>query len=443
MIQRMGKEPIASELTRFSLPLILSGLLQQLYSWADAFIVGHVEGEGALAAIGATGTVINFYIMAITGFALGLSILFAQTFGRGDVQVIRRLLSTFVFLFGCGFLALTGVGIRLANPLLSALQTPADVFALSHAYLRIIFCGVPFLAVYNVYAAALRAIGDSKAPFWAILLSSAVNVLLDICFVALLRWGVQGAAAATVLSQILMTAFIACYAAKKHAILRFSIGRGMVDLRAAKEGLRLSAPPAVQSSLSAFGSLLLQRFMNGFGTQTVAAITTAYRVDSIILLPIINLGSGISTLVAQSHGAGDWRRIRRLLAVGVALMTGVSLLLTLLVIPTGGALIQMFGVGAEATAIGRNFFLRIACFYVVYGVAMAIRGGLEGTGDVLYSSAAALAALAVRIAASYVLSPRCGNMVIAYAEALSWGVLLLLYLARLVHRRAAFGVLKG
>ena len=191
----------------------------------------------------------------------------------------------------------------------------------------------------------------------------------------------------------------------------------------------------VQSSVSAFGSLILQNFMNGFGTQTVAAITTAYRVDSIVLLPIINLGAGISTMVAQSHGAGEEKRARKTFAVGTVLMTGVSLLMTLLVIPTGGYLIAMFGVGPEATAIGENFFQRIACFYLVFGLATAARGYLEGLGDVLYSSIAGILSLLTRIVGSYALAALCGNMIIAYAEAVSWGALLLLYLGRILVKR--------
>lgn len=435
----MRKKPqsntIACILIRFSLPLILSGILQQLYNWADAFIVGNVEGELALAAIGATSTVINFYIMAITGFTLGLSILTAQRFGGGDTAVIPKILATFTLLLGAAFLLLAAAGVGLTAPLLRLLHTTQDTMQLAMEYLQIIFLGVPFLAVYNVYAAALRGIGDSRAPFLAILVSSAMNVGLDILFVAALRWGVRGAAAATVTSQAAMMAFVIAYSVKKHPLLRFRLDRRCWDAAALGQGLRLGFPPMIQSSVSAFGSLILQNFMNGFGTQTVAAITTAYRVDSIVLLPMINLGAGISTMVAQSHGAGEEKRTKKTFYVGMAIMTVVSLLMTLLVIPTGGRLIAMFGVGPEATAIGENFFQRIASFYLVFGLATAARGYLEGLGDVLYSSMAGILSLLTRIAGSYGLAALCGNMIIAYAEAFSWGALLLLYLGRILERK--------
>ena len=418
---------IAGRLIHFSLPLILSGILQQLYNWADAFIVGNVEGELALAAVGATTTVVGFYLTAITGFTLGLSILFAQRYGRAETDRLARLLSTFALLLGGVFLLLAAVGAAVTGPMLRLLHTTPDTLALAEAYLRIIFAGIPFLAVYNVYSAALRGIGDSRAPFYAVLLSSLVNVGLDILFVAVFHWSVAGAAIATVLSQIAMTLFLMVYAARRYAMLRFRPGRGMFDRRELAEGVHFGLPPMLQSSVSSGGNLVLQNFMNGFGTQTVAAVTTAYRIDLIVMLPMINLGSGIATLVAQSCGSGEGRRAGRILAVGAAMMAVVSLGMTALVIPSGGHLIALFGAGAEAVAIGSRFFRCIASFYLVYGLATALRGYVEGMGEVVYSSVAGILSLFVRILLSYALVGWFDNMVIAYAEGLSWVLLLALY----------------
>ena len=186
----------------------------------------------------------------------------------------------------------------------------------------------------------------------------------------------------------------------------------------------------IQSSVGSVGGLVLQNFMNGFGTQTVAAVTTAYRVDSIVMVPIINFGSGISTLAAQKFGSGDRKQARRIFSVGTLIMAGVSLLLTALVIPTGGQLIALFGAGQEAVAIGQGFFQRIASFYLIFGLATAVRSYLEGIGDVTYSSFAGILSLLCRIVLSYALVSIFANMVIAYAEAFSWVLLLALYLAR-------------
>lgn len=426
---------ITSALIRFSLPLILSGILQQLYGWADAFIVGNIEGEVALAAIGSTTTVINFFVLAITGFTLGLNILFAQKFGSKDYSFLPHLLSAFTIILGFIFAVLSVLGMCFSPQMLRLMNTTPDTINQAESYIRIVFAGVPFLAVYNVYSAALRGIGDAKAPFYAVLISSLLNVVLDALFVAVLHTGVQGAAIATVISQIAMTMFMVIYAVKKHSVLRFSIGKNAVDFSTIGAGIKFGIPPMIQSSITAVGSLMLQNFMNGFGTQTVAAITSAYRVDSVILLPIINLGSGIATVVAQNYGAGDMKRAKKVLSIGTIMMTVVSAIISILVIPTGGYLISMFGVSEPVVNIGQSFFENIACFYVVYGLAMAVRGYIEGVGDVLYSSVAGILSLIVRIGASYALADVCGNMIIAYAEGMAWCFMLVLYVARLIRLR--------
>lgn len=440
--ERITNEKVFMILVKFSLPLILSGILQQLYSWVDAFIVGNVEGENALAAIGATGVIIGFFVMVMTGFTGGLGILFARKYGAAETDRLSAILSTFLFAVGGVFLVLSVAGVALSGAMLRLLNTPAEIFVLSKRYLQLSFIGIPFLAVYNVYFAALRAIGDSKAPFFAILLSSAVNFVLDVLFVAAMGWGVVGAALATTVAQILMTIFIICYAAKKHSMLRFSLSRGrtLVDRKMLREGLRLGIPPMIQSSVNALGNMVLQNFMNGFGTQTVAAITTAYRVDTVALLPVVHMGTAISTMAAQSDGAGDKKRIFRFFKAGTALAAVISVVLTLFVVFMGQYLVSMFGVGEEAALIGGNFFRRFGCFYPIYGLCMAFRGALEGIGDVAYSSVIGIVALISRIIMSYTLVGLWDNMVIAYAEGLSWCVMLLLYFVRFAVKRRELGV---
>ena len=424
----MTRGSIARALTSFTVPLILSGVFQQLFNWVDAFIVGNVEGELALAAIGATTALYNLFVMVITGFTGGISVLAARNYGMGEREAINRILSTFALLLGGAFTAVAALGALLTPAILRTMDTPADIFSISAGYLRIIFAGVPFLAVYNTYSAVLRGMGNSRAPFLSVLVCSGVNVALDFLFVAMLRYGAAGAALATVLSQGVMTLFLVGYTVKKYPMLRFRPGRR--DWPTAAEGTRFGLPPAIQAGTNSVGNIFLQRFMNSFGEQTVAAITTAYRVDSMLLLPVINFSSGIATVVGQNIGAGRPDRARQALKTGAAMIAGISVLLTLLILLAGGPLIAMFGLTPESVEIGRQFFIRLASFYAVYGLAMAVRGYLEGLGDMTFSGMAGVAALLVRIAASYAFAGVFGRMVIAYAEAFSWMVLLVLYLLR-------------
>lgn len=388
-----SKDHPAAVLLVFSLPLILSGMLQQLYSWADAYIVGHVVGEEALAAVGMTTAVSNLFTMSMTGFTLGLSILAAQKYGKKEYETLPRILSAFLVLLVPACALCAAAGCIWEKALLDALRTPADIAEFTGQYLRVILLGMPFLAVYNLYSALLRAIGDSRTPFFAIVLSSVVNVVLDLVFVAVCRWGVSGAAWATSISQIAMAIFIVWYAETKRPLLHLSLKEKLVQPHIVAQGWRFALPPAVQSSVMALGNMALQQFMNGFGSATVAAVTTAYRIDLIMLLPIINLGSAVSTMVAQSKGAGNLTKAQSFCRYGVALNAVISFLLMVVMAAFGGKLVALFGVGAEAASIGSEFFRQISVYYVCFGIASALRGAVEGIGLVLYSSVVGVASL--------------------------------------------------
>lgn len=431
----MTQGNLAAILIRFSIPLVLSGILQQMYAWADAFIVGNLVGETALAAIGATTALSNLFVMIITGLTLGVSILTAQMWGRGERGGILRLLSTFVVVMGAVFLVIGLAGSLTAGWLLEQTHTPEDIIDMSRQYLRIVMLGLPFMAVYNVYAAVLRGMGESKAPFYAVLVACLVNVGLDLLLVGPLNMAVQGAAAATVAAQGMMAVFILVYA-KRGKGLQVR-GEKLVDVPLLKQGALLGLPMAIQSSINSLGSVVLQNFMNGFGSTTVAAITTAYRVDSVILLPVINLSAGISTVTAQNVGARKHSRAKRGLLVGTGIMTAVSVVLAVLVVTVGGDLIAMFGVTEASTNIGRVFFRNIGLFYPIYGLAMSLRGYLEGLGDVLWSSAIGIGALGLRIVLSYGLADLAGNQIIAWAEAASWCAMLVLFAVRYIWKNRA------
>ena len=274
-----SRSGIAGALIKFSLPLIGSGVLQQLYSWADAFIVGNVEGELALAAVGSTSTLVNFFITAITGFSLGLAILAAQKYGKQEAESISRVLSTFSIFLGGVFLVLAGLGIALTPSLLRLLHTTEDTVRLAEEYLRIVFAGVPFLAVYNVYSAVLRGLGNSKAAFYSVLLSSAVNVVLDIVFVYNFRMGVAGAAIATDIAQAgsFVTVFDAAWDSRKWAMDDISghyqtlcrYGAGTVLLLSSGVFFKLTSPDSFSihiSTLSSSCDKLLYGMFSGGGS---------------------------------------------------------------------------------------------------------------------------------------------------------------------------------
>lgn len=431
----MKHRKIVTELVSFTLPLILSGLFQQLFSWVDAFIVGNVNGEAALAAIGATNSIYSLFVSLITGFTSGLSVLCAQMHGRGDKERIRETLSSNVFVLTLVFLFISIAGIVFTGSLLALMDTPENISSQAESYLSIMMAGIPFLVVYNVYSAVLRGEGNSRAPFTAVLVSSISNVVLDLLFVAGFGMSCAGAAAATVIAQAAMTVYLVIYTVVRYPHLRVRFFSRPADAHTLKKSAVFGFPPSVQSGITSAGNVVLQSFMNGFGEKTVAAITTAYRVDTVILLPIINLGSGISTLVAQREGSGDRESALKVLHAGLVLMVCVSAALTLLVFTCGSSLIAMFGLSGDTVLIGRSFFRGLSTFYVVFGLSMALRGFIEGRGDMLASGLLGISSLVVRIIMSYIMKPFFGNMTIAYAEAVAWIYQLIVYFLRF--RKAA------
>lgn len=424
-------------LLRFSIPLILSGVLQQLYSWADAFIVGHFIGEDALAAVGAVTVIINCVLMVITGFTQGLSVVAAQEFGRKEISTVREILSGFLVILTLICVVCSILGTVFTEPLLQFMDTPENIFEDTKDYLLILFIGIPFMCIYNLYAALLRAVGNTRSSFLAVILSSVMNVILDFLFVAILPFGVPGAACATALSQIAMGIFIWLYAEKKYEFLRVRLRYGLIHRKVVLLGLRYAVPLTVQQGVMAAGNVVLQGFMNSFGSHTVAAITSAYRVDSIMLLPLINIGSGVSTLVAQSEGAGQKKKAKVFSFSGLLLCLVIAFILAVTMYSIGGDIVSLFGIRGEAKTIANHFFRIMAFYYLPYGIVSALRGIVEGRGSVLYSSAVGVSSLILRVVLSFVMVSGFGNMAIAHAEGVQWCFMAVMFLMYFFFRRFA------
>lgn len=430
MAVNMTEGNILKNLIKFSIPLILSGIMHQLYNWADSFIVGNVEGQNALASIGTTTYINAIFMVIIIGFTMGLSILAGQQYGRGEDTKLVQDLSTFTIVLGGISIIVTILGYLSSNSILNILHTPEEIFKNASDYLKIIMIGIPFIAVYNIYSAVLRGMGDSKAPMYSILISTIINIFLDIVFVYYFRFGVKGAAFATVFSQIIMAIFIIFYTVKTYEYLKFRIEKNSVDIVILKEGIKLGLPVAIQSSVNSIGYLALQNFMNGFGVNTVAAITTCYKADSLVMMPIHNLSSSISTFVAQNIGAKNTKRAKECVNTGLKIMATMSLLLAVIMLFVGVKLIYLFGLRDESLEIGRNYFISECRFYVILGIGMTFKGYLEGGGDVKFTSVVGVLTLMIQIVFSYILVGFYSNMVIAYAEGYAWTFETVLFIIR-------------
>ena len=430
---KMGVMPVNQLLISMSLPMMISMLVQALYNVVDSIFVSRIN-ENALTAVSLAFPIQSLMIAMGTGTGVGINALLSRSLGEKDYHKADKVASNAVFLAAASYIVFLLTGLFVVGPFYSGQTQDAQILEYGKEYLTVVCCFSFGMYGQFVFERLLQSTGKTFYTMITQGTGAIINIILDpiliFGYLGFPAMGVTGAAAATVLSQAAMTAFIIHYALGKYPDLRFLPRREALKGSVLAEGSRFGLPPAIQSGATSFGNMLLQRFMNGFGDQTVAAITTAYRVDTVLLLPIINFGSGVATMVAQNIGAGRPDRAKRALKIGAAMIAGVSLLLTIFIVLAGEALIAMFGLTSESVEIGKQFFIRIGSFYVIYGLAMAVRGYLEGLGDMVFSGLAGVAALVVRLLASYALADMLNWTVIAYAEALSWLSLLIIYLIR-------------
>ncbi|MDF2523605.1 MAG: mepA 3, partial [Clostridiales bacterium] len=280
MSSDMSTGNVFKTLLYFSVPLILTGLLQQLYYITDSIIVGNLIGEAALATVGISSPILNSFIFVITGLVSGYTILISQYYGAKEYNKVSRLSGTFFLFMLVSACLISILGYLYNENILYLLQTPGEILKSSSEYLAIVFMGVPFLVLYNLYSSMLRGIGDSKTPLYALILSTAINVVLDLVFIKLFLWGTKGAAIATVIAQIISSIYLFVYVYKKHQIFRISYRKYHIDKELFFECMKLSTPRVIQSSIASIGTLLLQNIMNSFGIDVVTAITTAYKIDT-------------------------------------------------------------------------------------------------------------------------------------------------------------------
>ena len=311
MYRDMTGGGITRSLLLFALPMMAGSLLQQLYNVADTLIVGRALGRDALAAVGSAFTLTTFLTSVFLGLAMGAGALFAICIGRGDMAALRRAAALALCLIGAVTAVLTALVYALLSPILRFLQVPETLRGDMAGYLRIIFVGLAATFLYNFFACLLRAAGNSAAPLWFLGGAALLNVGLDLLFVLVCRWGVAGAAAATVLAQYAAGLGLTVYALRRCRELLPRRTDFRFDRRILRELLDLSLLTCVQQSAMNFGILLVQRLVDSFGPVVMAAFAAAVKIDAFAYLPVQELGNAFSTFAAQNYGAGQPERLRQ------------------------------------------------------------------------------------------------------------------------------------
>ena len=410
----------------FSLPLLAGNLFQQFYSMADTIVVGRSIGVDALAAVGSTGAISFLVLGFVIGLTGGFSVVVAQKFGAGDEREVRRAVAMSVYLSVLLTIVLTAVSVLCTRPLLNFMQTPANIYDDAYAYIVVIFAGTGAIIFYNLLSGVLRALGDSRTPLYFLILSSVINVALDLVFILVFGMGVAGAAYATVAAQVLSGLLCLLYMAKKFPILRFHKSDWAWNGRLVVHHLRLGLPMAFQFSVTAIGVMILQGAINGFGSSVVAGYTAASKVEQLTTQPMMTFGITMATYGGQNLGAGRLDRIRQGTRRCVEISTVVNLACAALGAFLGKYLVRLFLSSdnaeelAAATDAAIQYMNTIAVFFVVLGLLFIFRNVLQGVGSTLVPLLAGFIELVMRTAVVFTLPRYIGYTGVCLANPVAW-----------------------
>lgn len=423
----------------FTMPLLMGNLLQQTYSLVDAAIVGRFLGINALASVGASTSVVFLILGFCNGCCGGFGIPVAQKFGARDYSTMRRYVSVSLQLAAVMSVVIAIITSILCGDILLMMRTPDIIFQDAYYYLLITFIGVPCTFFYNLLSSIIRALGDSKTPFWFLLFSTILNILLDLSCILVLDWGVAGAAIATVFSQGVSA--VLCY---RYMMRRFDILRGTPDERKfngalARTLMYIGVPMGLQFSITAIGSIMLQSANNALGTACVAAFTAAMRIKMFFMCPLESLGIAMATYTGQNYGAGKPERIWMGVKVS-ALMMIIYWAFTFCVLMLGARTFALLFVEVSELEILKDteLFLHISVsFFPVLGLLCILRYTIQGAGYTNLAMLSGVSEMIARVLVSLYAVPAFGYLAVCFGDPTAWiaAVLFLVPAFIFVYRR--------
>lgn len=409
----------------FALPMILGNLFQQFYNMADSMIVGKYVGEDALAAVGASYSLTTVFIMVAIGGGIGASVITSQYLGAKAYGRMKTSIYTALVTFLLLSVLLAAGGFFWNRQILLALKTPGNILEDAVLYLRIYFCGLPFLFMYNILSAMFNALGKSKIPLFLLIFSSLLNVGLDLYMVKGLSLGVAGVAIATVIAQGLSA--LISFATLVIFLKNYKTDEKVriYDVDMFLRGTKIAIPSIVQQSIVSIGMLLVQSVVNSFGSSVLAGYSAGMRIESICIVPMIATGNAVSTFTAQNLGAEEKERVKKGYHAGLIMIAVFAVIICVVLQLFHGSIIQAFlkGDGGQAAyETGNSYLLFIGWFFGLIGCKAVTDGVLRGAGDVNVYMAANLVNLAIRILFANLLAPVAGVQAVWWAVPLGWTV---------------------
>jgi len=418
----------------FSLPLVFGTLFQQLYSFADTIIVGRFLGLDALGAVGITYSLHFLTLGFVQGFCIGLGIPLANSFGAKKKEDLHRYLWNGVWLC-VGISLIFSVGMTLAAvPLLRMMHTPETMLDMAAEYIHIIFMGIPASVLYNFSSSALRAVGDSKHPFYFLLLSSVLNIVLDYVCIVPLQMGIAGAAFATVLSQLVSGLLNSWWLLSKNEI--YEVRRADMPFSAAHASYlcKIGIPMGFEYSVSAIGAVVMQNGINFLGSAAVAAQTTGEKIRQMFTLPMESVGMAMATYAGQNHGAGDIDRIKKGIKSGLVIQGCYCIITWIVIFMSKNALVYLvIGEKAGAEAEGAVQYLTImSSLFFIHGSLMIFRNTLQGMGHSFQAILSGVGELVGRSLGGLLAIHFTSYTLICYTNPLAWGLALVYCIIRVL-----------
>ena len=407
----------------FSLPLVLGNLFQQFYALADTIIVGRFCGVSALASVGATGSV-NYLILGfVIGVCNGFAIPIAQLFGARDYSDLRRHVANAAWLCIAGSVVLTISTVALTRPMMQLMQTPDDIIDGAVIYIGWIFAGIPFIFLYNMVAAIMRALGDSKTPLYFLILTSALNIGLDLLFIVPFHFGVLGAALATDISQVISGVLSFIYLRRKFDVLKMEKDDLAFSKKASIRLLGIGVPMGLQCSITAIGSVIMQWAVNVLGSTAVAAVTAAGKTQGLLTVPMESVGTAMATYAGQNLGASRMDRVRQGVnsAMLIILIYGVASAFVLHF--TDVQIMSLFldtAKEVDIVAMGREYLFWNSVFFVPLGALIIWRYTIQGLGFSSLAMLAGVAEMVARTAVAIVLVPILGYFGAELSNPAAW-----------------------
>lgn len=410
----------------FMLPLLFGMLFQQFYNMVDTIVVGNILGVDALAGVGSTGSV-NFLVLGLcNGICAGFAIPVAQKFGEKDLAGLRRFVGNMIWLAVIVAVAATLTTTVLCRQILTWMNTPAEAFRYAYDYLFVVFLGIPAAMLYNLLSGILRSLGNSKTPLIFLIISSLLNVGLDLMFILVFRMGVAGAGLATLISQLVSGVLCLFYIVRKFPILRLSREDLRLDGFHVKRLLSMGLPMGLQYSITAIGTILVQTAVNGLGPVAMAAVTAASKVGSFCFCPFDAMGSTAATFAGQNVGAGKPERVhqgvKELSLLGCAYSVAMFLVLffwghdlTLLFLDT-----QDPAVTAQVLPLSRQYLLIISALRIPQMLVNILRFTIQGMGFSELAVFAGVFELVARSAVALGLIPVIGFLGVCFSDPSAW-----------------------